>query len=76
MIVCHCQRVRDCDVRLAIRKGACSKREVARACGAGKGCGGCLAVIDELLHAERPEAQSIAPSVPASPSESVPPPSA
>jgi bacterioferritin-associated ferredoxin len=49
MLVCHCRAVTEREVRSAIRAGACTRREVARQCGAGSICGGCRPVIDELL---------------------------
>ncbi len=49
MIVCHCRRVTDRAIRKAVREGAGCHNEVARACGAGTGCGGCVeAVIDVI----------------------------
>jgi bacterioferritin-associated ferredoxin len=55
MLVCHCFVIRACDVRTAIARGARTPGEVARACRAGAGCGGCQPVIEELLdeHADR-----------------------
>ncbi len=53
MIVCHCRAVNDRTIRQAIRSGACSRRQVARACEAGRTCGGCVPVINQLLEAER-----------------------
>ena len=53
VIVCHCHAVNDRAIRQAVREGACSVRQVARACHAGRSCGGCrpsvLQVIDEEL---------------------------
>jgi bacterioferritin-associated ferredoxin len=49
MIVCHCRGVSDRTVRQAVRRGATTPRAVARACGAGSGCGGCLPLVAELI---------------------------
>ena len=52
MYVCICARVRECEVRTAIRRGAHSEAAVGDACGAGTGCGTCLERIDELIGEE------------------------
>ena len=52
MYVCICARVRECEVRAAIRRGAHSEEAVGDACGAGSGCGMCIEHIDELIGAE------------------------
>ncbi len=51
MLVCHCFAIRDAAIRTAIAGGARSANEIARTCGAGAGCGGCRALIDELIDA-------------------------
>ena len=49
-VVCHCLRVRACDVREAIAKGqADSLRAVMQETQAGSGCSCCHAVIRQLL---------------------------
>lgn len=53
MLVCHCKCVSDRAIRAAIGSGACSRGSLARACGAGTGCGGCLPVVDAILRSER-----------------------
>ena len=53
MILCHCKSVSDKSVRSAIRCGASNVRDVARACGAGTGCGGCRPLIQELIRTEQ-----------------------
>jgi len=53
MILCHCMGVSDKSVRHAIQSGASSVRDVARACGAGTGCGGCRPLIQELIRTEQ-----------------------
>lgn len=52
MYVCICKRVRDCEVRAAIRCGARSEESVGDACGAGTGCGSCLDRICDLIEEE------------------------
>ena len=52
MYVCICNRVRECDVRDAIRCGARSEDSVGDACGAGTGCGSCLDRIRDLIDEE------------------------
>ena len=52
MFVCICSRVRECEVRSAIRLGACSEDAIGDACGAGTGCGTCLDRIEQILDEE------------------------
>jgi bacterioferritin-associated ferredoxin len=52
MYVCICARVRECELRSAIRLGAQSEETVGRACGAGTSCGTCLDVICDLIDEE------------------------
>jgi bacterioferritin-associated ferredoxin len=52
MYVCICARVRECEVRAAIRRGAHNEEAVGDACGAGTGCGTCVERIDQLLGEE------------------------
>ena len=52
MYVCICNRVRECEVRDAIRCGARSENSVGDACGAGTGCGTCLDRIVDLIDEE------------------------
>lgn len=53
MIVCHCFRVCDREIRSCARAGARSVGEVANACDAGSGCGGCRPEIASILESER-----------------------
>jgi len=53
MVVCLCQGVSDKQVREAIAKGASTRKNVTRACGAGAGCGGCHESIREIIRAHR-----------------------
>ncbi len=52
MIVCSCKGITDRTIRILIRDGACSMHEIAHACDAGRGCGGCHATIDRLVVTE------------------------
>jgi bacterioferritin-associated ferredoxin len=52
MYVCVCARVRECDLRAAIRCGARTEEAVGDACGAGTGCGTCLDRVGDLILAE------------------------
>ncbi|MEV6524255.1 (2Fe-2S)-binding protein [Longispora sp. NPDC051575] len=54
MFVCICARVRECEVRDAIRFGARCEESVGDACGAGTGCGSCLDRIADLIGEESP----------------------
>lgn len=50
MVICHCRAVNDKCIRAAILAGAHDPDEVARQCGAGSRCGGCLPALLELLN--------------------------
>ena len=52
MFVCICARVRECEVRSAIRLGARSEDAVGDACGAGTNCGTCLDRIEQMIDEE------------------------
>jgi bacterioferritin-associated ferredoxin len=49
MIVCHCGVVSDRDVSASIASGARTLPEICRATGAGRGCGGCVFSVRQLL---------------------------
>ncbi len=53
MIVCHCRGTSDREIRRAVRSGAATLPEVARACGAGSACGGCVEAVHEVMASER-----------------------
>lgn len=53
MIVCHCNVVRDDDIRAEVRMGADSVAEVAACSGAGTDCGGCLDRVAALVRSEQ-----------------------
>jgi len=52
VIVCHCNGISDREIREAVREGARSCGQVARACNAGHQCGGCRPAIRELITRE------------------------
>ena len=67
MIVCHCKGITDREIRGAVREGAKTHRQVARACQAGHACGGCRPLIREIIESEsEPTASPFAELVPAS----------
>jgi bacterioferritin-associated ferredoxin len=49
MIVCLCAGVPTSTVLAAIERGAACPEDVTAACGAGGGCGACLASLADLL---------------------------
>jgi len=49
VIVCSCAAVREQTVRHAIAAGARTVAEVGERCGAGRTCGGCEPLLEELL---------------------------
>src|SRR5688500_6965257 len=53
MIVCHCHAINDRTIRDTVRAGAHSPRAVARACGAGAGCGGCRHSVERIIESEQ-----------------------
>lgn len=53
VIVCHCRRVTDRQIRQAVREGAECIGSVAAACGAAAGCGGCATVVHDIVCRER-----------------------
>jgi bacterioferritin-associated ferredoxin len=63
MIVCHCFRVSDREIRKCAQEGARTVCEVGRECGAGAGCGGCRPAIAQILdaHEEAPAARRFLP---------------
>jgi bacterioferritin-associated ferredoxin len=51
MLVCLCHPTTDRDVDTAIDDGARTVQDLARRCGAGTGCGGCVDELRERLSA-------------------------
>lgn len=52
MYVCVCARVRECELRAAVRAGARTVAAVGDACGAGTGCGACLDRVCDVIMEE------------------------
>ncbi len=53
MLICHCRRVTDHQIREATQLGAKTVGQVGRFCGAGTCCGGCAPAVLEIVEAER-----------------------
>jgi bacterioferritin-associated ferredoxin len=49
VLVCHCKVVSDREIQEVIARGARDEFDVAEACGAGSGCGGCVPAVTALL---------------------------
>lgn len=49
MYICQCRAVTDRRIRAAVNAGAEDPAELARHCGAGTRCGGCLPALRALL---------------------------
>ena len=67
MIVCHCLRLTDRDLRRAERRGADSLEDLERASRAGTACGGCRPTVEWIVRVEqlrRPAPRDAAPSTP------------
>lgn len=60
MIVCHCHRVSDRDIRQAVRSGATTVDAVGARVAAGTGCGGCRPAISQLIDHEEAAAPAAA----------------
>jgi bacterioferritin-associated ferredoxin len=58
LIVCHCQGVSDRSIRQAVQQGARTVGQVARACRAGRMCGGCRPTICEIIATEAVDPQA------------------
>jgi bacterioferritin-associated ferredoxin len=56
VLVCHCLRVFDGEIRECVRTGARSVDEVSERCGAGSACGGCRDSIDTIVARESDDA--------------------
>lgn len=50
MLICHCEAVNDRAIRAAIAAGAREPTDIARGCGAGSKCGGCVPALLDLLN--------------------------
>ena len=49
MIVCHCNVVRDDEIRTEVRLGATTVEEAGARCSAGTRCGGCLLAVEATI---------------------------
>ena len=62
MIVCHCHKVSDREIRTAVREGASTVDAVGARVSAGTGCGGCRPLIGALVAREsRASARKVLP---------------
>ena len=52
MIVCHCRRVTDREIRRCVRAGEMTVGAVSQACGAATGCGGCRPLVSKIVESE------------------------
>lgn len=59
MVVCHCEAVNDRTIHDALQRGSTSLEEIARSCGAGSQCGGCIDTIQGLVASRRDVAVSL-----------------
>ncbi len=64
MIVCLCRNVSEARIRAAISAGARSADDVARATGAGTGCGCCRGTVDAIVRGSAPCAWPPCPGCP------------
>ena len=67
MIVCHCHGVTDREIRASVQNGARTCADVADACGASSGCGGCESLVAEIVQGERRRLAVVRSDVTASP---------
>jgi bacterioferritin-associated ferredoxin len=67
MIVCHCHGITDREIRASVHDGARTCADVADACGAGSGCGGCSSLVAEIVAGERRRLAVVRSDVVASP---------
>jgi len=49
LVVCHCERVSHRKIAKAVRSGCFSLRTVCEETGAGRGCGGCVSSLRQLI---------------------------
>ncbi len=49
MLVCQCRGVTDRQIRRLVRDGAHSTREIVRATGVGRDCGGCRSNVKKVV---------------------------
>ncbi|BBZ76134.1 hypothetical protein MANY_14710 [Mycolicibacterium anyangense] len=61
MYVCLCTGATSQAVNDAVAAGACTSKQVAAACGAGRDCGRCRKSVQAIINAHRERAQITAP---------------
>ena len=61
MLVCHCQRVSDREIRACAGSTGVSLGAVCRQSGAGTGCGGCIPLVRQLVREAREAAAGAGP---------------
>jgi bacterioferritin-associated ferredoxin len=66
LIVCHCHAVSDRTLRRCVREGRISSQDLGECTGAGTGCGGCEALIDEVVRDELSRAEARGAELPGS----------
>jgi bacterioferritin-associated ferredoxin len=59
MIICHCHRTSDREIRQAAAEGASDCNEVAKRCLAGGACGSCRLAVEAILRSERREQREV-----------------
>ena len=64
MLVCHCRRISDREIRDCARSGSISVEAVAKNCGASSSCGGCRPEVERLVRDETSKAGSPGASLP------------
>ncbi|MCH2107842.1 MAG: (2Fe-2S)-binding protein [Polyangiaceae bacterium] len=52
MLICHCREVSHHNIHAVIDDGASTVSKVAKSCGAGNSCGGCIPAIREILESK------------------------
>ncbi|PSR69674.1 bacterioferritin-associated ferredoxin-like protein [Nocardia sp. MDA0666] len=56
MYICICNAVSEADVHTCVAAGACSTKQVKKACGWKPGCGSCTARLAEAIGRARTDA--------------------
>jgi bacterioferritin-associated ferredoxin len=64
MYICICKAVTDGQIREAISRGACTRKELAQCLKVGKDCGKCAAELSQLIaiHAPRQCSPQLSPA--------------
>ncbi len=63
MLVCHCHRVSDREIRAHAREGRASVRSVCQISGAGTCCGGCMPLVKAIVRKESEQAAAAPPTI-------------